>query len=486
MAKDSLMASLFGISPETFRQNRQEETRKQALEFAKLDPYERANEMAFIAGRGLGDIVGGALGAEDPQLQRITAQNQILSSLDFTNPQSIATGISRAQQAGIPELAYRLLGARDEATERQQKQLVAQRQLLAQKIAMGAYDPGQAAIPAQEDLQETDALRYGRAAVAPSFDISRVEPQLMALGAQGREELNALRTSQKAMLPETKELKKGEKLLQRQPDGNWKFVTPEGQPVQTVSSDNAIQSLIAGNAIHPTVLPYAKQLTRNFINLDPEDQDKVMKDLTTINNTAIERESNKSYKDSAQASLLATQQLSRQLTQLNINKAIEDSIKAKDGKEIKLPDATKLANQSEGVNKLVDIYESFKPEYSGYVSDAVGNVAVLAASKMSDPNSVNLYQWWQGYQDHVNKVRNELFGAALTAPEKAEFEKAMVTKGTNPSQAEANLRRQAEIALKAYNKLEGVLRVQGYSKSALDLLKPTGLRPPLNSPDLQK
>jgi hypothetical protein len=46
----------------------------------------------------------------------------------------------------------------------------------------------------------------------------------------------------------------------------------------------------------------------------------------------------------------------------------------------------------------------------------------------------------------------------------------------NPVQAQANLKRQADIALKAYNKLEGVLRVQGYSRSALDVLKPSGFK----------
>ena len=199
MAQDSIMSSLFGISPETFRQSRDEETRKQAIEFAKLDPYQRADEMAFIAGRGLGNIVGGALGAEDPQLLRITAQDQILKSLDLSDPQSINTGIARAQQAGIPELAYRLLGARDQATVRQQNQLTTQRQMMAQRIAMGAYEPAQPAIPAQEDLQETDALRYGRAAVAPSFDISRVEPQLMALGAEGRAELKKFQPEYKVV-----------------------------------------------------------------------------------------------------------------------------------------------------------------------------------------------------------------------------------------------------------------------------------------------
>ena len=74
-----------------------------------------------------------------------------------------------------------------------------------------------------------------------------------------------------------------------------------------------------------------------------------------------------------------------------------------------------------------------------------------------------------------------MFGSALTAPEKAEFEKAMVTKGMNSSQAEKNLRRQAELAQKAYDKIDNVLRVQGYSKAALDALKPTGIKPPLSN-----
>jgi hypothetical protein len=69
----------------------------------------------------------------------------------------------------------------------------------------------------------------------------------------------------------------------------------------------------------------------------------------------------------------------------------------------------------------------------------------------------------------------------LTAPEKAEFEKAMVTKGMSPDQAATNLKRQAELALNAYNKLENVLRVQGFSKAGLNALKPSGFRPGLES-----
>ena len=84
---DSIMSSLFGISPEIFQQSRDEQTRKQAIEFAQLDPYARTNALAFMGGRGLGNIVGGALGAEDPQLQRISQFQNLAGQADLTTPE---------------------------------------------------------------------------------------------------------------------------------------------------------------------------------------------------------------------------------------------------------------------------------------------------------------------------------------------------------------------------------------------------------------
>jgi hypothetical protein len=97
---DSIMSSLFGISPEIFQQSRDEQTRKQAIEFAQLDPYARTNALAFMGGRGLGNIVGGALGAEDPQLQRISQFQNLAGQADLTSPQGYATLGQQLIQAG--------------------------------------------------------------------------------------------------------------------------------------------------------------------------------------------------------------------------------------------------------------------------------------------------------------------------------------------------------------------------------------------------
>jgi len=118
MAQD-IVGGLFGITPEMYQQRVGENILQQGVQMGQLAPdaFGRANVYAGAAQLGRG--IAGALGAVDPMLQKITAQDQILKSLDITNPQSIATGIERAQQAGIPELAFKLLAVRDDAMKRQ-------------------------------------------------------------------------------------------------------------------------------------------------------------------------------------------------------------------------------------------------------------------------------------------------------------------------------------------------------------------------------
>jgi len=272
--------------------------------------------------------------------------------------------------------------------------------------------------------------------------------------------------------------------------------TPEEDPFKIFIDDASIPA---------NVKTLATQYSTSFAKgmIDPDKVDARVKDLTDMTqriqqfdqnqaqiktnqeSMAAMREQNlqnsQAYLALAQSQLALSRQNAAFQQRMKLDEATAKAEKAKDGKEIKFGDATKLAGQSTGVDNLVGIYEAFKPEFAGFGTNAIGEVAVFAAGKQSDEKSVALYQWWQDYQNNINKVRNDLFGSALTAPEKAEFEKAMVTKGMNSAQAEKNLRRQAELAQKAYNKIDNVLRVQGYSKAALDALKPNGIKPPMSS-----
>jgi hypothetical protein len=105
-----IVQSLFGVTPEMYQQNQQAMADRQALQFAQLTPFQQAN---FAIGRGANMLTGavaGALGAQDPELQRITARQQIARQLNPNDPASIEQAIAALSQAGDPQGAMMLQG----------------------------------------------------------------------------------------------------------------------------------------------------------------------------------------------------------------------------------------------------------------------------------------------------------------------------------------------------------------------------------------
>ncbi len=105
-----IVQSLFGVSPQMYQQQQQDRIDAQALRFAQLDPFQQAQ---FSINRGanmLGGAIGGALGGQDPELQRISARQQIARQLNPNDPASIQQAIAMLQQTGDAEGAMMLQG----------------------------------------------------------------------------------------------------------------------------------------------------------------------------------------------------------------------------------------------------------------------------------------------------------------------------------------------------------------------------------------
>lgn len=77
-----IVPTLFGFSPQMYQQQQQQRADEQALLYAKLDPFEQANYAIGRGAYGLAGAIGGALGGQDPELQRITMRQQIASQID--------------------------------------------------------------------------------------------------------------------------------------------------------------------------------------------------------------------------------------------------------------------------------------------------------------------------------------------------------------------------------------------------------------------
>ena len=108
MAQDSIVGGLFGITPESLDLAQRQREQAMAIQYAGLDPMQRAAYGTFLAGQQLGRGIGSLLGIEDPQLKMITQQQQILRGIDFNSPESLAQGARIAAEAGNAQLASTL------------------------------------------------------------------------------------------------------------------------------------------------------------------------------------------------------------------------------------------------------------------------------------------------------------------------------------------------------------------------------------------
>ena len=105
-----IVQTLFGVSPESYQQQQSALADQRALQYAKLDPFQQANYAIGRGAYGLAGAIGGALGGQDPELQKISQRQALLGMIDPTNPDSYAQAIQAALQSGDTEAAYALRG----------------------------------------------------------------------------------------------------------------------------------------------------------------------------------------------------------------------------------------------------------------------------------------------------------------------------------------------------------------------------------------
>jgi len=85
---ENIVAGLFGLNPQMYGEQQRVSALNEGIALAQLDPAARGAAMTYAGARGFGNAIGGALGAEDPQLKMISVRQQILSQLDQSDPES--------------------------------------------------------------------------------------------------------------------------------------------------------------------------------------------------------------------------------------------------------------------------------------------------------------------------------------------------------------------------------------------------------------
>lgn len=112
---DSIVGGLFGMTPESYQQQQNQQALGQSAQLARMSPFELAKTGVGYGANRLAGAIGGALGAQDPQLQIISARNAVLREVDPNNPESIMAGAQKLAQVD-PEGATKLANYAREAT----------------------------------------------------------------------------------------------------------------------------------------------------------------------------------------------------------------------------------------------------------------------------------------------------------------------------------------------------------------------------------
>ena len=104
----NIVQSLFGVSPESYQQQQSDVADQRAMQYARLDPFQQANYGISRGAFGLAGAIGGALGGQDPELQRISARNSIAKQIDFSDLNSISQGVRMLSESGDTQGAMQL------------------------------------------------------------------------------------------------------------------------------------------------------------------------------------------------------------------------------------------------------------------------------------------------------------------------------------------------------------------------------------------
>lgn len=109
MATD-IVGSLFGMTPDMYRQQQEALALDRAVKMQQLGPYEQYGYQLGRAASNIATGIGGAMGIEDPMLKMYSNRNALARQFDVNTPEGL-TGYAQAlQQSGDTQGAVQVAG----------------------------------------------------------------------------------------------------------------------------------------------------------------------------------------------------------------------------------------------------------------------------------------------------------------------------------------------------------------------------------------
>jgi hypothetical protein len=105
MAERDIVGGLFGVTPEMYQQNRQQQQLAEAIKMGSLTPEQFIGTQAYRGGQALGNVAGSLLGVEDPELMKIRDVQQMRSQFDTSSAAGLRAFARSLAEKGYTDLA---------------------------------------------------------------------------------------------------------------------------------------------------------------------------------------------------------------------------------------------------------------------------------------------------------------------------------------------------------------------------------------------
>jgi hypothetical protein len=221
MATD-IVGGLFGITPQSYERQLSEQGLAQGEQLGAMSPDAFGRSMLYAGASQLGRGIGGALGGQDPQLQKISAIQALGKQFDITSPEGLMQAASAIKNQypdvalGLTQNAQELSLARSKAAKEtlslnQETQLrdelsklgpnATQEQVLGIVTRYGSPDRVLAALQASSDraAQRENALQLAReridAQIQMAKDRGATAMQIAQMQMEGRQQMAAITQS---------------------------------------------------------------------------------------------------------------------------------------------------------------------------------------------------------------------------------------------------------------------------------------------------
>lgn len=134
-------------------------------------------------------------------------------------------------------------------------------------------------------------------------------------------------------------------------------------------------------------------------------------------------------------------------------------------RQLSVSDITKLSDEGQKFGTLNSVTGKFEDRFAGYLP-GTGDLNMTAGRYLPEglvgKNRSEGASFWQEYDRYKNVVRNELFGASLTAGETKAFAQADVNPSMQPAQIRKNLALQKEIVESGLKRKASAMLAAGY------------------------